>query len=146
MIKELSAGAIIFFRQSNKIYYLLLRYPRLSAKSKKQYWGFAKGGIEEGETVTETVQREIKEETSLTGIKLLPGFKEEEKYYFFRSGRKIFKKVIFLLAEADTKKVRISEEHLDYKWLDYQNSLKQLTYDNARNILKKAHSFILANK
>ncbi len=145
MIKEKSAGAVIFFRTKDKIYYLVLRYPRLSSKNKKPYWGFAKGGVEKGESIRQTVYREVSEETSLNDIILIEGFCEKEKYLFRRQGKKIFKEVIFLLAETKTKKIRLSEEHLDFKWLDYRAASDLLTYKNAKNILARAHFFILKN-
>ncbi len=55
----------------------------------------------------------------------------------------IFKLVVFYLAETKTKDVKISFEHQNYKWLPYEEALKQLTFKNAKEILKKANAFIL---
>ena len=45
--KEKSAGAIIYRRDADNIYYLLLHYAP-SEKGKKGQWGFAKGHVEKG--------------------------------------------------------------------------------------------------
>ncbi len=140
MATEKSAGAIVFRKKDNLIYYLLLRYP--TKQGKKEYWGFAKGGIEKGEKVEETVKREVEEETGLKDISFINGFREKEEYIFTKKGKKVFKTVIFLLAETKTEKVKISWEHFDFKWLPYNKALEKLTFDNAKEILRKAHRFI----
>ena len=141
---EHSAGAVIFRRErkEGKTFYLLLRYPVSVRSTKKEYWGFPKGHVEKGENLEKTARREIKEETGLEGVKFVRGFKEGEKYFFTRKGKKIYKTVIFLLAEARTKNVTISSEHLDYKWLPYKEASAKLTFKNAKEILKKANGFL----
>ena len=145
MLFEKSAGAIIFRKKDDKIYYLVLQYPTNKVGSKKEYWGFAKGGIEEKETIAETAKREIKEETGLKDIRLIKQFKEKEKYFFTFNKNKVFKTVIYLLAETNQEEIRISHEHVDWQWLSYQEALKKLTFKNARQVLKKAN-IILTNK
>ena len=41
------------------------------------HWGCAKGHFEEDETAEQTARREIREETGLTDIRFIPGFKED---------------------------------------------------------------------
>lgn len=139
---EKSAGAVIFRPQptrrpgeENKIYYLLLHY-------QSGHWDFPKGNIEKGEKLEETVRRETKEETGIEDIKFIPGFKEAIKYFYKLKGKNIFKIVTFFLAETKTKKVKISWEHIGYKWLPYEEALEQLTFKNAKEILKKANHFL----
>ena len=135
---EKSAGAIIFRRENHQIYYLILHY-------QSGHWDFPKGHIEKGEKLEETAKREVKEETGLEDIKFIPGFKENIKYFFKLKGKNIFKIVTFFLAESSPKEVKISWEHLGYKWLPYQEAIEQLTFKNAKEILKKAHELLLQN-
>ena len=143
MPKEVSAGAVVFRKEKNQIYYLLLHY-------QSGHWDFPKGHIEEGESIKETIRREVKEETGIDDLKILSGFKEEIKYFFRKSYDKetkkaplVFKVVIFYLAETQTKEIKISFEHIGYKWLPYKEALSQLTFKNAKEILKKANEFIV---
>jgi len=138
---EKSAGAVIFRRENNKIYYLLLHYPS-SAKAAKDYWDFPKGHIEKGETLEATVKREVEEETGLTDIKFVEGFKEGIKYFFKFKGKNIFKIVTFFLAETKEKEIKISPEHIGYKWLSYEEAVEQLTFENAKETLRKAVAFL----
>lgn len=162
MPKEVSAGAVVFRREGNQIYYLLLHYPS-GSRTSKNYWDFPKGHIENNESEIETVKREVEEETGLKDIKIIDGFKESIKYFFkntynlkneknppslkLRQARKkaqwVFKMVIFYLAETKTKDIKISFEHQGYKWLPYEEALKQLTFKNAKEILKKANQFLI---
>lgn len=139
---ERSAGAIISRKEGKKIFYLLLHYPGASHRAEKDYWDFPKGHIEKREKEIEAVKREIEEETGLKDIKFIEGFKEWIKYFFKFKDKNILKFVTFYLAETKTKDVEISSEHIGYEWLPYEEALTRLTFENAKEILKKAHKFL----
>ena len=132
---EKSAGAVIFRRQGNKIYYLLLHY-------EAGHWDFPKGHIEKGETIEETAQREVEEETGIKNIKFVKGFKEWIKYFYKSKNGNVMKIVTYLLAETKKREVKISWEHIGFKWLPYEDALEQLTFKNSKEILKKANDFL----
>lgn len=140
---EKSAGAIIFKKNKNngEIKYLLLYYP-FGARTKRDYWDLPKGHIEKGESLEETVKREVKEETGLKEIKFIEGFKETIKYFFKFRGKNILKFVTFYLAKTEEKNVIISGEHIGFQWLPYKEALNQLTFKNAKEILKKANEYL----
>ncbi len=147
MPREKSAGAVVFRRKGNVIYYLLLHY-------EAGHWDFPKGHIEGRETEEETARREVFEETGIKDIDIKKGFKESVKYFFRKTYNLpkhekskapwVFKVVDFYLAETCTKEVKISREHIGFKWLPYEEALKQLNFKNAKNILKKAHGFLIS--
>ena len=156
---EKSAGAVIFRRERGKIFYLLLHYPTQakrrvgdegklrrrqtsSTDSPKGHWDFPKGHIEKGEKIKDTIRREVEEETGLKDIKFIEGFKEWIKYFFKHKEETIFKIVNFFLAETRIKEVKISFEHVGFKWLPYEKAQKQLKFRNAKKILKKANDFL----
>ncbi len=132
---EKSAGAIVFRRESSKIKYLLIQYGW-------GHWEFPRGLIEKGESLEETARREIKEEVGIKDIKFIPGFKEWFKFFFKLKGKNIIKIATFLLAETRTKKVKLSHEHKDYVWLEYEEALEKLTFKNSKEVLKKANDFL----
>ena len=78
MIKEKSAGAIIF-KKNGKVKYLFLK-----KKYKTEYWDLPKGKMERGENEEETVKREVEEETGMKNLRFVPGFKEKINYYYKR--------------------------------------------------------------
>ncbi len=138
---EKSAGAIIFREKSGKIFYLLLHYPS-SSKTDKDYWDLPKGKIEKEEKIEETARREIREETGIEDVEFIPGFKETIKYFYKSKRKTVFKTVTFLLAKTKQKEVKISWEHIGYKWLPYEEALEQITFKNAKDILMKANTFL----
>jgi bis(5'-nucleosidyl)-tetraphosphatase len=138
---ERSAGAVIFRKEKDNLLFLLLHYPS-SSKSPKNYWDFPKGHIEGKESIEQTARREAEEETGLKDLEFIEGFREWMKYFFKSEGKTIFKIVTYLLAETKTKKVEISFEHTGFKWLSFQEALEQLTFKNAKDILRKANGFL----
>lgn len=138
---EKSAGAIIFREEGNKSYYLLLHYPS-GSRTKKDYWDLPKGHVEEGEKLEKTAEREIKEETGLTDIEFINGFEETIKYFFKAEGKNILKFVTFYLVKTKNKDIKISEEHIGYQWCPYEETIEQLTFKNAKEIIKKANDFL----
>ena len=51
--------------------------------------------------------------------------------------------MIFFLAKTHAEKIQLSNEHIDYIWLEYDHALKKITYENAKNVLSKANKFLL---
>lgn len=132
---EVSAGAVVYRRINGGVEYLLLHY-------ESGHWDFPKGNVEKGESEIETVTREISEETGLTEIKFLEGFKEEIRYFYRREGKTIAKRVVFCLAESKAGEVKLSYEHIGFEWLPYGQAIERLTFKNAKEILKKANDFL----
>lgn len=146
---ERSAGAIIFYQNKKRSTreYLLLHYPKLrdktiDGKAILGHWDFPKGHIEKGEREHDTLRREVAEETGITNLQIISGFRESIRYFFQKDGKKIFKEAIFYLAQTKSKKVMLSFEHIGYAWLPHEQALETLTYKNAKNILQKAHEFM----
>ena len=134
MVKQKSAGIVLFqnFHGTNR--FLLLNYPQ-------GHWDFIKGKMEHDETPHETARREAGEETGITDINFIDGFEESVKYEFRFNSDLIQKKVVFFLAKTNTSKISLSHEHRDFVWLEYEDAMKKVTFDNAKKILAKANNF-----
>jgi 8-oxo-dGTP pyrophosphatase MutT (NUDIX family) len=136
---ERSAGVVLFREENSNRLYLLLHY---TAK----HWDFPKGNIEEGEDELSTVKREVKEETGITDLEFIDGFKRTIEYYYKRLGILVHKQVIFYLAKTREKNVKLSYEHIGYKWLPYEDAYNTLTYDNSKKIIKDAELFLASEQ
>ncbi len=132
---EKSAGIVLFRNDLDKNEFLLLNYPQ-------GHWDFVKGKIEQNETSHETALRETKEETGISNIEFINGFEEYVEYDFRFKKENIHKKVIFFLAKTNEKNIKLSHEHNDYLWLEYNDALKKTTFENAKNVLTKANEFL----
>jgi 8-oxo-dGTP pyrophosphatase MutT (NUDIX family) len=132
---EKSAGAVIFREEQANIYYLVLHY-------QAGHWDFVKGNIEKGEEKKQTIIRETEEETGIKGLKFIEGFKETIEYFYKLKGRTIFKTVVFFLTETKIKEIKLSQEHIGFTWLTYEDALGCLTFENAKEVLRKANDFL----
>jgi len=139
LLEETSAGAILFRRDSGKPLYLLLKYPA-------GHWDLPKGNIEKGEEPLQTMHREVREETGIADVRVLPGFKKEIEYFYRREGRRVHKTVVFFLAETLIDKVTISFEHQAYGWFSFTDAMKTVTYPNAKRLVTEADAFIREGK
>lgn len=140
---EKSAGAIIFRREGSEILFLLLNYPGVQ---EEPYWDFVKGHIEEKELEKQTVIRETFEETGIEDLEFIDNFKKEISYVFEREGNKIFKEVVFYLAETKTKDIKISPEHIGFKWLSFLEAINLMRFKEPKKILNLANDFLEKNK
>lgn len=133
-MEERSAGAVVYrLVGEGRMYLLLLNAGR---------WDFPKGGVEEGESEVQTVVREVKEETGLKEIKLVPGFRKAVEYFYRRDGKNIHKQVAYLLALARDGRVKISFEHQGFGWFPYHEALQRASYENSKMTLREAELFI----
>lgn len=139
MIREKSAGAVIFRRAGRQIKYLILHY-------ESGHWDFPRGHIERGETEEETARREIREETGIKKLDFLPGFRLAHSWFYRKHFDKktvlSHKTAILFLAETKTHQVKISPEHIGYRWMDFEKAMKRLTFKNSKKILEKADNFL----
>lgn len=135
MPKEKSCGAIVFKKEKNSIKYLLLHY-------EAGHWDFPKGNQEKNEKEGQTAAREIKEETGIEDVEFVDGFREIIKYFYKKGEETVYKEVTFFLAQSATEHVKLSFEHIGYAWMSYENAYKKLTFNNAKELLKKADQFL----
>lgn len=139
MPAERSAGAVMFKETSLGRKYFLLHYP---GSTEEGFWDFPKGHLEKGETTEETALREVKEETGLSKVEIVAGFKETIRYFVKIDGERRLKFVAFFLAKTNQKRIKISFEHLGFEWLPYEEAYNLVTYKNAKDVLKKANEFL----
>ena len=131
--REVSAGGIVFRRlEDRSARFLLIRDPY-------QHWGFPKGHLEAEETPAEAAQRETTEETGLTDLLLHGPIRIIDWHFRFR-GRYIHKYCHFFLFESPAAEVvpQADEGITDHRWLTLDEAFEQLSYDNARSVLKRA--------
>ncbi len=123
---------LLFHRDNNP----LISYP--------DCWEPPGGRIEKDETPKQAAIREASEETGITDIEFIDGFEEKIQYGYQFGGKAVRKEVVFFLAKTNAKDVKISHEHLDYIWLEYDDALKKTTYQNAKNLLMKSKGLVFS--
>jgi ADP-ribose pyrophosphatase YjhB (NUDIX family) len=129
---ETSAGGVIFRWRGETPYVLLIR-------DAYHHWGLPKGHLEDGETPACAALREVEEETGLVDLVLGPALLTID--WFFRArGRLIHKYCHFYLIEAPTGDTcpQAAEGITACSWLPLADALRQISYDNAREVLRLA--------
>lgn len=138
MEKEKSCGAVIYKYVGNRLLFLI-------AKMNFGHFSLIKGHVEDGESELMTAYREIKEESNLDTI-IDKNFREVISYAPYRHKPEIMKDVVFFVGAPF--KGRIKKQSLevdDLIWCSYHQALKMLTHDSDRNVLLKAHNYILSH-
>jgi dATP pyrophosphohydrolase len=127
--------AIIFRRNSNRIEYLLLK--RLPERN--GFWQPVTGGVEEGETLTEALRREIREETGIENLVRVI----EDIYYFEFSDPNLNKEYVFGVEVSSTEVVVLDgEEHSEYKWCSIKDALQLLNWKENKEALEKLNTML----
>lgn len=137
IVREKSCGLILYRHVEETPAFLLLHYPG-------GHWDFPKGHVEEvDENEMATAHRELEEETGISAIEFDAKFREP-MFYAFNRGRKerVEKTVVYFIAETKVDSVELSHEHQGYEWLSYEQAMERLTFDNARELLEKAHQHL----
>lgn len=134
--EEVSAGGIVFRRDGERTFFLLIRDPYRN-------WGFPKGHLEEGEEPSAAAIREVGEETGLGGLELRAAVETIEWTFRFR-GRQIHKVCHFFLMETEERRTtpQSAEGITACRWASYEQATKMIAYDNARAVLVQAHALL----
>lgn len=131
---EKSCGVVVF-KESAKREYLLLHYPG-------GHWDLAKGHVEKGEDEKQTALRELEEETGITSVTLIPGYREVISYKYHRGKQLSTKEVVYFLGKTEENAIQISHEHQDFIWLPYTEAVEKLTFENAKELVRKAEKVL----
>jgi 8-oxo-dGTP pyrophosphatase MutT (NUDIX family) len=114
---------------------LLLQYPQ-------GHWSFPKGHIEDDDKDHHsTALRELIEETGIKEIIIDENWNFRTEYTFKRKGKEIPKQVFWFLAETDELEVKLSHEHTNYLWLNFEDCEKQLTFSQEKILLQSARDY-----
>ena len=135
-MSEISAGAIVYTKNEGRIRYLLIR-------DFHGNYGFPKGHLEKDETPEQAAVREIKEEAGID-IRLDTSFKVELNYVMPDGIDKT--SVYFLGSYEDQKPVPQPEEVKEILSLPYEEALKIITFDNMKEALVKADTYLNRKK
>ena len=115
-------------------------------------WQFISGGGEDNENPTEAAKREIFEETgikinsimNLTSVDYIPADVIAECY------RKNWRDDIYVIPEYHfafqcLDEINLSDEHINFKWLSYDDSMAYLKWDSNKVALYELNCRLLAD-
>lgn len=134
MNKEKSYGAVVVKRHLGQWQILLVKHARGG------HWSFPKGHQEPGESIEETIHREVEEETGLQ-VELDPIY-DYVSCYDLPDGRP--KEVFYYLARPKSDLLIRKEGEIDsIGWYSFDEAEEVITYEADKCILRQMHEDLL---
>ena len=130
----------VYFQKAKEVEFLLLK--RNKNKLYEHLWQGVAGKIEKDEKAWETAVRELKEETGLAPKKM---FVADHVSRFYEKHKDRMNLVPVFGIEVDSKDVTLSDEHIDYKWLDFEEAFDTLIWNGQKQGLKTVYNMLLKN-
>ncbi len=134
--EEVSAGGIVFRRDGERTFVLLIR-------DSYRNWGFPKGHVEDGEDPGAAALREVGEETGLDELEIRAPVETIDWEFRFR-GRRIHKTCHFFLIETASRRTapQRAEGITACRWASFADAERMVAYDNAREVLRHARELL----
>ncbi|XVX20282.1 NUDIX hydrolase [Actinomycetota bacterium] len=136
-VEERSAGGIVVDVQGGVAQIAVIARRNRAGRVE---WCLPKGHTEGEETLPETAQREIAEETGIHGRVLIPLGTID--YWFVTGTKRVHKYVHHYLLEAIGGELTIEndpdQEAIDVAWLPLREAHQHLTFPNERRIARQA--------
>lgn len=128
--------AIIYRKNISTLEYLLLK--RLPERN--GFWQPVTGGLETGETQTEALYREIREETGIGKlVRVIEGL-----HYFEFSDPNLNQEYVYGVEVSPTEDVVLDgKEHSQYKWCSFREALQLLHWKENKEALERLNAILL---
>ena len=120
--------AYVFNRKSKEIRFLLLK--RAKTKIYEHLWQGVAGKIEAGETSWEAAIRELKEETGFEPVRM---FVADHVSKFYEAHGDWVNMVPVFGIEVDDEEVILSDEHCEFKWVDFNTAHQTLIWSGQKD-------------
>jgi 8-oxo-dGTP pyrophosphatase MutT (NUDIX family) len=140
-IKSNLIEAHIFYSMNDKIEFLLLK--RSSDQVYPNLWQMVSGKNKKNETAVKTVLREVREETGVISKQL---WIAPQINSFYDPKSDSINLIPVFAVRVDNKKVKLSNEHSDYKWVNSDEAQKMLAWPGQREAVKIIEDYFLNEK
>ena len=129
--------AYIYNYKKNELKFLILK--RSKTKIYEHLWQGVAGKIEKRETAWQAAIRELKEETGLKPHRI---FVADYISSFYEANFNRINLVPVFGIEVEDTSVTLSEEHCEYKWVEYHKAYHALTWNGQKKGLKVVHEML----
>ncbi len=132
--------AYIFRQTDDGLNFLLLK--RAETKIYEHLWQGVAGKIEEGETASEAAIRELKEETGFEPVRMFVA--DHVSKFYEVHGDRINLVPVFGI-EVDREDVTISEEHCEFKWVNFETARDTLIWKGQKEGITSVFDMLNSN-
>ena len=132
--------AYIFRQTEDGLKFLLMK--RAETKIYEHLWQGVAGKIEAGETAPEAAIRELKEETGFDPIRM---FVADHGSKFYESFGDRMNLVPVFGIEVDRKNITISEEHCEFKWVNFETAKDTLVWKGQKEGITAVNDMQISN-
>ena len=136
---QFSAGGVAFRKQDGRIDVALI------SVGADDRWQLPKGLVDKGESTEDAALREVREEAGIDTEIVTRIDKVEYWYFWEENGQRIryHKFVYFYLLRYKAGDVRDHDHEVnDARWVDIDDAIKMLAFDNEKKIMEKAKELI----
>ena len=130
----------VYKKSDNGFDFLILK--RADTKIYEHLWQGVAGKIEKNEKSWQAAIRELKEETGLNPRKIFIA-DHVSKFYEAHQDRINFVPVFGI--EVNNEKVTLSNEHCDYKWVDFETASSHLVWNGQKKGIHAVNQMLLSN-
>jgi len=140
---------IILYQRDSKT----IKYCIFERKNPLNQIQFIAGGGEDGEAPIEAAARELREETGITNVSFLPlkSLCHVPTNIFSETQRKAWGKDLYVIPEYSfgaeietTNVIRLSDEHVGFRWVTYEEARGTLKWDSNKTALYELNSILQA--
>jgi NTP pyrophosphohydrolases including oxidative damage repair enzymes len=136
---------LLYLREESRIKYCVFERKDLCG-----CFQFIAGGGEYGETPMQTAVREVHEESGISGVEFkqltsmcyIPtSIFSEEQRKAWGANKYVIPEYAFC-AEVKSEHIKLSEEHVKYKWVTYKEALSLLKWDSNKTALYELNGIL----
>jgi len=130
----------VFRRTESGLKYLLMK--RAETKLYEHLWQGVAGKIESGEAAWEAAIRELNEETGFTPKRIFVA--DHVSRFYEQFGNRINLVPVFGI-EVDSEHVTLSEEHCEYRWVDFETAKNTLVWNGQKDGITAVNDMVVSN-
>ncbi len=130
--------------RTNVLVFIFTKTPslRLLLMKRKQekggFWQPVSGGIERSETPLQALKREVREETGIKSYERIMNLQYTFVHHTVKDGALMkMRDICYAVQVNGMSKIKLSDEHLEYKWCDLEESMQHLDWEPALVALQK---------